>query len=140
MKILLAVDGSENSTRAAQFVVKLAKNLAEPPKITLLHVDPPLLQAVSVKLGAQGTQDYHADNSRYALKGARAVLTRGKLQFEQLALVDDADKAIIKISTKQRADMIVMGSRGLNALSGLFMGSLTTKVVAQSGIPVTVVR
>lgn len=140
MKILLAVDGSDNSTRAARFVVKLAKSLAEPPKIILLHADAPLLKGVTVKLGAQGTQDYHADNSRYALKGARAALNRAKLEFEQLALVGDADKAIIKTAIKQRADMIVMGSRGLGALSGLFMGSVTIKVVAVSEIPVTVIR
>ncbi|MGV8941377.1 MAG: universal stress protein [Lysobacter sp.] len=140
MKILLAVDGSDNSTRAARFVVKLAKSLAEPPKIILLHSDVPLLKGVTVKLGAQGTQDYHADNSRYALKNARAALNRAKLEFEQLALVDDADKAIIKTAIKQRADMIVMGSRGLGALSGLFMGSVTIKVVAVSQFPVTVIR
>lgn len=140
MKILLAVDGSDNSTRAAKFVIKLAKSLSEPPKITLLHVDTPLLKGVTVKLGAQGTEDYHAENSTYNLKGARAALKRAKLEFEQLALVDDADKAIIKTSASKRMDLIVMGSRGRTALSGLLLGSVTTKVIAQSDIPVTVVR
>lgn len=140
MKILLAVDGSDNSTRAAKFVVKLAKRLAKPPKITLLHADTPLLKGVTVKLGAQGTEDYHAENSAYNLKSARAVLKRGKFEFQELALVDDADKAIIKTSTKQRSDLIVMGSRGRTGLSGLVLGSVTTRVIAQSDIPVTVVR
>lgn len=140
MKILLAVDGSDNSTRATKFVINLAKDLAAPPTVVLMHVDAPLLNAVAVKLGAQGTADYHADNSRLAFKGARAALTRAKLAFETLAAVGEPDATIVNAAAKQRADLIVMGSHGRTALSGLLMGSVTTKVIAQSKVPVTVVR
>jgi nucleotide-binding universal stress UspA family protein len=140
MKILLAVDGSENSTRAARFVIKLAKSLAKPPRILLVHVDAPLLEGVKRHLGKQGTADYHSDNARYAFKGARTVLVRARQEYEPMPLIGDAHKVIVETAVKQRADMIVMGSRGLNALSGLFMGSVTTKVVALSEVPVTVVR
>ena len=140
MKILLAVDGSENSTRAAAFVVKLATSLAAPPQIILLHADVPLLKGVEAKLGVQGTRDYHADNSRYALKDARAALTDAGLEFEARAIVQDADKAVVEIAANEAADMIVMGSRGRTALTGFLLGSTTTKVIAQAGVPVTVVR
>ncbi len=140
MKILLAVDGSENSTRAAAFVVKLATSLASAPEIILLHADTPLLHGVEVKLGAQGTRDYHADNSRYALKDARAALTDAGLEFDARAVVDDADKAIVETAANDAVDMVVMGSRGRNALRGFLLGSTATKVIAQAGVPVTVIR
>ena len=140
MKILLAVDGSENSTRAAAFVVKLAASLAVPPRIILLHADVPLLPGVEMKFGAQGTLDYHADNSRCALKDARAALTDAGLEFETWAEVEDADKAIVRLAANHFVDLIVMGSRGRTALTGFLLGSTTTKVIAQSAVPVTVIR
>ncbi len=140
MKILLAVDGSENSSRAAAFVVKLAKSLAQPAQIILLHADVPLLHGVEVQLGTQGTLDYHADNSRYALKDARAALTDAGLEFEARAVVDDAHKAVVETAANEAVDMIVMGSRGRGALAGFLLGSTTTKVIAQAGVPVTVIR
>jgi hypothetical protein len=42
MRILLAVDGSPVSARAARHVVKLAAGLAEPPRVTLLTVEVPM--------------------------------------------------------------------------------------------------
>ena len=140
MKILLAVDGSKNSTRAAGFVVKLARGLASPPQIVLLHADIPLLHGVEVKLGAQGTRDYHADNSRYALKDARAALTDAGLEFDARSVVEDADKAIVETASNDAVDLVVMGSRGHNSLRGFLLGSTATKVIAQAGVPVTVVR
>lgn len=140
MKVLLAVDGSENSTRAANFVAKLARSLATPAQIILLHADVPLLAGVKDALGTQGTLDYHADNSRYALKDARAVLTDAGLEFEARAVVEDADKAIVEIAANDAVDLIVMGSRGRSALRGFLLGSTATKVIAQAGVPVTVVR
>ncbi|MEO6170298.1 MAG: universal stress protein [Lysobacter sp.] len=140
MKILLAVDGSEHSTRAATFVVKLARGLASPPQIVLLHADIPLLHGVEVKLGAQGTRDYHADNSRYALKDARAALTDAGLEFDARAVVEDADKAIVEMAAKDAVDLVVMGSRGHSSLRGLLLGSTASKVIAHASVPVTVVR
>ena len=140
MKILLAVDGSENSTRAARFVVKLAKSFATPPPIIVLHADIPLLKGMEAKMGAQGTRDYHADNARYALKDAKAALNAAELEFDARAVVEDADKAIVEIAANEAVDMIVMGSRGRTALTGFLLGSTTTKVIAQADVPVTVIR
>ncbi len=39
-----------------------------------------------------------------------------------------------------RCDNIVMGTRGSGAISGIFLGSVTTKVIRLSEIPVTVVK
>ncbi len=140
MKILLAVDGSDNSTRATDFVAKLAKELASPAEIILLHADVPLLHGVKDALGVQGTKDYHADNSRYALKDARATLTAAGLEFDARAVIEDADKAIVEIAANDNVDLIVMGSRGRSAFAGFLLGSTTTKVIAQAGVPVTVIR
>lgn len=140
MHILLAVDGSAVAPRVVKHVAKLAKAMAKPPKITLLFADEPLLRSVAVSLGAQGVEKYHADNAAYATRNSRAALNRAKLAFKEDMRVGTPAPTILKAAKELKADMIVMGSRGHTALASVFLGSVATKVIAESPIPVTIVR
>lgn len=140
MKILVAVDGSPISTKAVKFAIKLVREFAEPPKLTLFHADPPLLNAVAVKLGAEGLKRYHDDNSKFATKTARATLNRAHVPFEEKQMVAEPAEAIVRYAKRGKFDLIVMGSRGRSALSGLLLGSVTSKVIAHCDIPVTIAR
>jgi nucleotide-binding universal stress UspA family protein len=140
MKILLAVDGSPISLQATKFVAKLAKQLAEPPDVILFNADPPLMQAVAIKLGLQAVTKYHADNGVYAVKGTRAALKRAHVAFTEKLVVSEPAPSIIKTAKTERCDLIVMGSHGHSALKNLFVGSVTAKVIAQGDIPVVVAR
>ena len=51
MQLILAVDGSTVSARAARHVAKLAFGLRELPRLVLLTVDPPMMPGVERKLG-----------------------------------------------------------------------------------------
>ena len=140
MKIVLAVDGSESSERAAKHVVQLARQLAKPPTLALVHVDMPLLRAAAAKLGDDAVAEYHASNSEHALGKARRMLMRAKLGFDEVKVVGDAAMEITKVAGKLDADAIVMGSRGLTRLKSLLLGSVAMKVLARSPVPVTLVR
>jgi nucleotide-binding universal stress UspA family protein len=140
MKILLAVDGSPISTRAVRHAIKLAKQLTEPAELVLFHADPPLLQAVAVKLGVDAVHRYHAENGRHATKAARAALTRAHVPFTELLVVGEPAEAIVRRAAKGRVDLIVMGTHGHGALQGLLLGSVAAKVIAHGNTPVTVVR
>lgn len=140
MKVLLAVDGSPISTRAVRHAVKLNKQLASPAELVLFHADPPLLQAVAVKLGVEAVHRYHAENGRHATKAARAALTRAHVPFNELLVVGEPAEAIVRHARKGRFDLVVMGTHGHGALQGLLLGSVATKVIAHGDIPVTVVR
>ena len=76
MKILLAVDGSDMALRATRHVVALAKELAAPPAVRLLHADPALLPDAARALGAEATARYHCENSEYATRRARLSAAR----------------------------------------------------------------
>ena len=140
MKLLLAVDGSAISTRAAKFATKLASQLATPPKVILFHADPPMLQSVAVKLGMDTVQRLHAENGEHALRPARAVLKRAKLNFSERLMIGEPAISIVEVAAKERCALIVMGSHGHTALQRLLLGSVASKVIAESAIPVTVVR
>ena len=139
MKILLAVDGSAVSTRAARQAVKLAQKIPD-ASVTLFNADPPLMQAAAGKLGLEATQRYHAGNSQYASRAARSVLKRGRVPFDERMVVGDPAKRIAREAKQGRHDLVVMGSRGRGGLKGLLLGSVAQKVIGLSEVPVLVVR
>jgi len=140
MKILLAVDGSPISLRAARLTAKLAAEFSESPTVILFNADPPLMQAVAIKLGLQAVTRYHAENGASAIKAARRALKRAHLSFTEKLVVADPAPAIITSAKSERCDLIVMGSKGHGALQTLFLGSVTSKVIAQCDTPVVVAR
>lgn len=140
MKILIAVDGSPMSRHAVQHVIRLAHALAKAPAITVLNADPPLMQSIAIRLGADNVRHYHADNWQYATRDARALLKRNRLPFREVTVVGEPAQAIAHEARAGRHDLIVMGSHGRGALEGLLLGSVARKVITQSTVSVTVVR
>lgn len=140
MKILVAVDGSPISIKAVKFAIKLAGQLAEKPALTLFYADPPLLNAAAIKLGPTALKVYHDDNVTYAMKSARSTLNRASVVFDEANVVAQPAEAIVQFAKKGRYDMIVMGSHGRSTFSGFLLGSVTSKVIANCDIPVTVAR
>ncbi|MBF6024682.1 universal stress protein [Lysobacter niastensis] len=140
MKILLAVDGSDISLRAVKHVIALSKQLAKPPQVILGNVDVPLLQRVAVTLGAQGVARYHAENAEAMCGKVRRMLRRAGLAFEEEIHVGDVADVLLGIAKKRRVDLIVMGSHGNGPLRGMFLGSVSAKVISHTTLPVTIVR
>jgi nucleotide-binding universal stress UspA family protein len=60
----------------------------------------------------------------------------------QARLVEDvaAASGIVQTARDEGADLIVMGSHGRSGIARLMLGSVATKVVAESSIPVLVSR
>ena len=140
MKYLIAVDGSEISTRVVKYVVSLNAQLLQKLEIVLLFVDAPILRGVAFELGLKGTENYHLGNAKYALRQAKQSLARAKLLYSEKLLVGDPAEEIVKYAKTAICDCIVMGTHGRSALKGLLLGSVATKVIAHATTPVTVVR
>lgn len=76
---------------------------------------------------------------RLLLKSAEDSITRvGEIE---LRVVDeDPAKAILQCAEEERADLIVVGSRGVGDLKSLLLGSVSHKVVEQASCPCVVVK
>jgi nucleotide-binding universal stress UspA family protein len=140
MRIVLAVDGSPVSTRAARHVASLHRQLADKPEVIVLYADAPLLRSVAMSLGTRGVDKYHADNGRFALKSAKPVLSRAAIAFTEKVVVGDPAPTILKFIKASKCDLLVMGSHGRGAFKNLVLGSVATKVLSQCDVPVTIVR
>ena len=140
MRILIAVDGSPVAVRAARYAARLSLALKEVSQVTLLNVDAPLLMSVAVELGVHRVAKYHAENGAFAIRAAKSTLNRLKAAYQVQLLVGDVAQTIVKHAKTGKFDLIVMGSHGRSAFKSVFLGSIATKVLAHSQIPVTIVR
>ena len=140
MKILLAVDGSACSMRAARYVARHIGQFGKKPHVVLLNMDPPVAGRFSSAIGAKEVARHHEQNGENAVRDARRALARAKVPHHEKLLVGEPGGIIARTAKELRCRLIVMGSHGHGALQGLMLGSVVTKVLAQSEMPVLIVR
>ncbi len=140
MKILVPVDGSETSLRALRHAHDLAKQMSKPAKLIVVAVDDALFPGVERKIGAEAARQHHADNFERMFGPARKALARSKAECSYVEVVGEIANGILSVVDKQKADLVVMGSRGNGALKGALLGSVSMKVLANSPVPVTIVH
>ncbi|MBJ7574450.1 universal stress protein [Luteimonas sp. MC1828] len=140
MKILVAVDGSDISLRAVKYAVRLAGKLAKPAKLFLVAVDAEPFPGVESRIGKAAMAQIHAENHERMLAPARKALARGKVDVREMAVIGEPADAILAAARTAKADLLVMGSHGRGSVKGILLGSVSSKVIAQTELPVTIVR
>lgn len=139
MRILVAVDGSEISIHAVEFVARLSGQMSHRPEVLLVNVDPPLAAGIATAVGAKVVSKYHAGNGEAALEMAGKLMAASGLACHEHMLVGDPAETIVKLAASSKCDLVVMGSHGGNPLKALLLGSVTSKVLTRCQVPVTVV-
>lgn len=139
--ILVAVDGSAASERVLEHVIEECALLREPLEVHLLNVQQPLV-GVNVKLfvSRADLEDYYREEGGKALAAARARLEAERLAYHPHIGVGDPAEVIVQYARDKRCWRIYMGTRGLGSMSGLLLGSVATKVLHLSPVPVVLVR
>lgn len=141
MKILLAVDGSAYSRKAVRHLMRHFDWFRNPPELHLLHVKLPLPPGRARSfLGDDTVNQYYKSESEAALAPSEKLLRKEAIPFQSAYRVGDIAGEIQSYVKKNKIDMIVMGSHGHGALENLVMGSVATKVLAVTQVPVLIVR
>lgn len=148
--ILAPTDGSEVARKGVDRALELAKALSA--RVTIIAVTEPLPAYpgsfghanLGVATSAAAIFDFAVEQGRAAsalLDDAKQSADRQGVSAETL-LVQEAQpaEAIIEAAKSRECDLIVMASHGRRGLSRLLLGSKTAEVVAQSHVPVLVVR
>ncbi len=136
--ILLAVDGSGHSMRAAQYAGELARALGSTTVRVVVAFEP-----IPDYLGEPNRQQAIDDR----LERANAILRRAQDSVGKIAgeihteLIEGSPaEAIIGVARTRGSAVIIMGSRGLSNMAELVLGSTSHKVVSHAPCPVLIVR
>jgi nucleotide-binding universal stress UspA family protein len=141
MKILLAADGSEYTIKAIEYVTTHFDWFKDNPELHLFHVQSPIPEArARAALGDAAVENYYNEESKAALAPAETLFRKKGIPFKGKYMIGDVAEQIQAYVEKNKIDMIVMGSHGHGALMNLIMGSVATKVLAMTTVPVLLVR
>ncbi|MDA8311520.1 MAG: universal stress protein [Actinomycetota bacterium] len=135
--LLLAVDKSEQSTKAVVVARDLAKACGG--RVHLFHARK---HEQLVGRGGGSLEIESPEDARSLVAEELALLEGSGVNVEvdvQSVLVEDTYRAILDVAEQISADLIVMGSRGLSPIGALVLGSTTYKVLHASTRPVLVV-
>ena len=136
MKILFALDGSPRALAALDVLLARLDWFAKPVSLDLVYVHPELpYPAATSWIGKDNVQKYYDDESKQVLEPAVAKATAKNVKANTVQLVGDAASEIVR-QAATGYDMVVMSARGQTALANLVIGSVTTKVIATSTVPV----
>jgi nucleotide-binding universal stress UspA family protein len=138
-RILIATDGSDKSSLAAQEGIDLAKALGA--EVLALNVINEVVVASAVR---QLGSDRKEVEDKLMASGQKAVDSIKKMGSAAGVKVDPlvrmGSPANMVIARNEGADLIVMGSHGESGASKLLIGSVVQKVLYWATIPVLVVR
>jgi nucleotide-binding universal stress UspA family protein len=133
--ILLALDDSEIAERVIQTLDNLL--LPTDAKVIICHVFP--ASKTEMELPADIP---HPESSTFLQMEKQLQIHQQKLSFKsELELVSgDPAEEIIRLANIYKADLVVIGSRGLTGMNKIVQGSVSSQVVEEAHCSVLVVK
>ena len=148
-KVVLAIDGSEEASRAAEAAVELCEKTGS--ELHVVHVGEDVyltsvtdLQLVLPAWAAQQYPDIETNFEQIARKvldtEVEKVEAAGGTVAQAYLRMGRADAEIVDLAEEIEAGLVVLGSRGLGGVKRALMGSVSFSVVRHAHCPVLVVR
>jgi nucleotide-binding universal stress UspA family protein len=141
MRILLAIDGSELSRHAVDYVIKHRDTLARGARITCVFIDaPPVLRAVGAFGADPGMPPIPPVDPRELVAPHMQALRQAGFDPELLVREGEPGVEIAQAATEGEFDLIVMGTHGRRLITRALLGSVANKVLMSGTVPVLLVR
>ncbi len=139
-KILWSTDFSDEAQEALLYADAFAKTFDA--KIVALHVVPDISPALyDAALIVKGELENRVAFVREEAQKKFDSFKKAKnLEFEALVKEGNAAKKIIETAEEEKADLIVLGRKGLSAIEKLFIGSVANQVLRSSPIPLLLTK
>jgi len=131
--ILLAVDGSEHSVRAAKEAVKIAS------ENSLIEMVYDFEKAKTEVLHAVSSESLLLERKRKVAPVEEVLRVAGS-NFKLTILHGTPGPIIVKYANEKQVDLVIIGSRGLNTLQEMVLGSVSHKVMKHVHCPALIVK
>jgi nucleotide-binding universal stress UspA family protein len=137
MKVLVAVDGSPTSLRAVQHAVRL---FGDALLLTLINVHPDEhLKRFAATVGKDAVEGYVGDMHTADLKESKAWLDTNKIRYDVMLGRGAPAQTVAESAADGKFDLVVIGAKGRNSVADLVIGSMVTRLISISKVPVLVI-
>ncbi|PTL39519.1 universal stress protein [Alkalicoccus saliphilus] len=136
--ILLAGDGSQHSLRACEKAVYIAER-TEGAHIKLIHVVDDLPIRTDVMDEEMKPRDI-PEHRRRRVQHLIDYLEETGVSFEVKHVFGEPGPTIVREANDNAADLVIIGSRGLNQFQQMVLGSVSHKVAKRADCPVMIVK
>lgn len=139
-KIVCALDLSEQSKQVAEYAIMLSK--ATGASIVAVYAAPTLTQYTGFHVPPNTIDNFVGEivsgaersMAEFVSENFQGVDARG------VVVVGYAAEEILALADKEKADLIVMGTRGRKGIDLILFGSVAEKVVKSATCPVLTIR
>jgi nucleotide-binding universal stress UspA family protein len=141
-RILVGLDGSDYSLKALEFAIDLAKKYNS--QLVLVHVVMRQIYAINppeagILAGTAIVRELEAEGKAILAKGEEIVKAQG-LPVEARLRQGVPAEELLRATVDEKADLIVLGSRGLSEVRAFLLGSVSDKVSHHAKCPTLIVR
>lgn len=141
--IVVGTDGSETANEAVRQATALARTCGDRTRVHLVTAYQPIeamvLAPEIVPSGLTGVVDPRGEARAVAEEAADKVRAEG-VEVETYVWPGDAASAIIDVAQTAKADVIVVGSRGMSGAARFLLGSVPNRVSHHAPCNVMIVR
>lgn len=146
MKILVAVDKSEESQQALRYCCHLLEHFDA--EVDALYVKPDLVESVAETSYAPFTTRKDVEKSIAAdedktveeIFQACEICLGGKVPCTPLVATGDPAEEILNVANEGMYDLIVLGSQGRSSIRGFLLGTVHAKILHHALQPVLLMR
>lgn len=137
-KVLLPVDGSENSLSAVR---KFIYDYRSDPALqaVLLSVQPRMHRRIAQFVARDGLQQLQRDRAKEATKTAVDLLQRSNIPHEVAVGIGERAAVIAEAARRHHCSRILLATARKRSLTRLFENSFTAKLRATATVPVELV-
>jgi len=142
-RLLVAVDGSQQALRAVRYLIDQIKAgglLGGEGEVHLINVQPQPSPRITHGIPADELASYYQGQSDEACRAAEVSLRAEGVPFQRHDRKGPVADTIVACAQELHCDSIVMGTHGAGFVSGMLMGSVASKVIHLTAVPVTLVK
>jgi nucleotide-binding universal stress UspA family protein len=143
-KVLICNDGSAHAMRATRTALGIAKKFNS--EVLVLNVLSPMPTVAPYTLSMEAAPDMSAlvleaeNEQRTTLACLESLFRNEGVPVRTVAEKGHAVEAISRIAEEEKADLIVVGSRGIGGFQRFLLGSVSDGVAHHAHCPVLIVR
>jgi nucleotide-binding universal stress UspA family protein len=147
-KILVVVDGSENSDRALDFALDIAEkygaaltvlNVSEPPAMGAVPMEPTSVSGESMVMFGKDLLKIHEEILRKAV--AHAKIVKPEIAISSILREGDPAREIVALAKEEGVDLVVVGHECAGRVKEFFgLGGISEKVAHLAPCSVVIIR